>query len=266
MKHISSSQNAIVKKIVDLKSKASARRSEKLCVIEGFKEIEIAIESNVNIRTLLVNEKEFKIDSTKFEAFLNCTNDILICSDEVMDKIALRDSKQKIIAIADTIELELSEIKLSPSPFVLILENIEKPGNLGALLRTCDAAGVDAILCTSMQTDIYNPNVIRNSLGCVFSQKIVSCSNEEALNFCIIHKINIYSTYLHTDYNYYQKDFTLPTAIVMGSEGFGITDFWLNDTVELIKIPMLGKIDSMNVSNSASILLFDVVRQRIINI
>lgn len=260
LKHISSPQNALVKKVIELKTKASARRQEKRCIIEGFKEIDIAFESQIEIQTLLVNEENYE-ELEKYSFSSKC-QDILVCSNEVMEKIAVRDTKQKAIAIAHTDYKSIDDLTLSSNPIVLILENIEKPGNLGALFRSCDAARVDAILCTSMQTDLYNPNVIRNSLGCVFSQNIVYCTNEEALDYCIKNHIKIYSTYLRTEHYYYDKNFAEPTALVMGSEGFGITDFWLQAPVELIKIPMLGKIDSMNVSNSASILLYEVVRQR----
>lgn len=259
MKEITSSQNPLVKDIIELKSKASKRREKKRCIIEGLKEIEIALESGIVIEKLLVEKSIQSIP----ELFQNQIQDIIYCSTEVMEKIAIRDLKSKFVAIAQTKYLQLSDIKLSENPFVLILENIEKPGNLGSLFRTSDAANVDVIICTDMQTDLYNPNVIRNSLGCVFSKQIVYCTNQEALDYCIQNKIETQATFLHTDFYYYQQNFKKPTAIIFGTESTGISDFWQNNADYKIKIPMLGKIDSMNVSNSASILLYEVVRQRI---
>ncbi len=258
LKEISSVQNPLVKDIIELKSKASKRRETKRCIIEGQKEIEIAIESGISIEKLLVDKSISFIP----ELFESKIQEIIFCSSEVMDKIALRDLKSKFVALAQTKYLSISDIKLSKNPFVLILENIEKPGNLGSLFRTSDAANVDLIICADMQTDLYNPNVIRNSLGCVFSKQIVFCTNQEAFSFCKKNKIATQATFLHTENYYYQQDFTQPTAIIFGTESTGITEFWQSNADHTIKIPMLGKIDSMNVSNSASILLYEVVRQR----
>ncbi|MBL7790183.1 MAG: RNA methyltransferase [Chitinophagales bacterium] len=262
MKEISSTQNQLVKTIVELKYKAAKRKEQGLCVIEGQKELEIAVASGLVIEKLLL-EKNIELRNP---ALRNAAKEVFECSTEVMEKIAIRDTKTSIIAVAKTKYLTLADVKLSAIPFVLILENIEKPGNLGSLFRTADAANVDLILCTDMQTDIYNHNVVRNSLGCVFSKQIVSCTNQEALDFCKQLAIHIFPTYLHTDDYYYQCDFTTPTAIVFGTESTGISDFWLTNSDRQIKIPMLGKIDSMNVSNSASILLYEVVRQRLSNL
>lgn len=261
MKEISSTQNPLVKRVVELKTKASARRQEGLCIVEGLKELEIAVQSGIQILEILIDQSFAEEFQTL--PWINSNRDIYTCSASIMEKISIRDSKQTVLAIAKTINLKLDTVKLSTTPFVLILENIEKPGNIGALLRTSDAANVDAILCTQMQTDLYNPNVIRNSLGCIFSKQVVQCTNEEALDFCQKNEIRTYATFLHTDRSYYEHDFKLPTGIIFGTESTGISDFWIDHADHLIKIPMLGKIDSMNVSNSASILLYEVVRQRI---
>jgi TrmH family RNA methyltransferase len=258
LKEIQSTQNQLVKSIVELKYKAAKRKEQGLCIIEGQKELEIAVASGLVIEKLLL-EKNLELSNPSLR---DAALEVFECSSEVMEKIAIRDVKSSIIAVARANYLSLSDVNLSERPFVLILENIEKPGNLGSLFRTADAANVDVILCTEMQTDIYNHNVVRNSLGCVFSKQIVSCTNEEALEFCQKNNIKIYPTYLHTEKYYYQENFTQAAAIVFGTESTGISDFWASKTDHLIKIPMLGKIDSMNVSNSASILLYEVVRQR----
>jgi RNA methyltransferase, TrmH family len=260
MNEISSLQNQLVKTIVDLKAKASKRRSEKKCIIEGWKELEVAIESGVVIDKILI-DRQF-VEEFSSQPLLE-NKEIYLCTKDVMEKITIRDNREKILAIASITYNSLKDVELSEKPIILILENIEKPGNLGALLRTADAAGVDLILYTNGQTDIFNHNVIRNSLGCVFSKQIVACSNEEALAFCKKHAIKTFATYLHTDQYYYSHDFQTPTALVFGTESTGISPFWIAQADTVIKIPMLGKIDSMNVSNSASILLYEVVRQRL---
>ena len=248
----------MVKLILELKFKAAKRKEQGLCIIEGQKELEIAVASGLVIEKLLL-EKSLELTNPFLK---DIALEVFECSSEVMEKIAIRDVKSSIIAVARANYLSLSEVKLSENPFVLILENIEKPGNLGSLFRAADAANVDVILCTDMKTDIYNHNVVRNSLGCVFSKQIVSCTNQEALDFCKKNEIEIFTTYLHTDKLYYQEDFNLPTALVFGTESTGVSDFWISNTKHKIKIPMMGKIDSMNVANSASILLYEVVRQR----
>ena len=248
----------MVKLILELKFKAAKRKEQGLCIIEGQKELEIAVASGLVIEKLLL-EKSLELTNPFLK---DIALEVFECSSEVMEKIAIRDVKSSIIAVARANYLSLSEVKLSENPFVLILENIEKPGNLGSLFRAADAANVDVILCTDMKTDIYNHNVVRNSLGCVFSKQIVSCTNQEALDFCKKNEIEIFTTYLHTDKYYYQEDFNLPTALVFGTESTGVSDFWISNTKHKIKIPMMGKIDSMNVANSASILLYEVVRQR----
>ena len=248
----------MVKLILELKFKAAKRKEQGLCIIECQKELEIAVASGLVIEKLLL-KKSLELTNPFLK---DIALEVFECSSEVMEKIAIRDVKSSIIAVARANYLSLSEVKLSENPFVLILENIEKPGNLGSLFRAADAANVDVILCTDMKTDIYNHNVVRNSLGCVFSKQIVSCKNQEALDFCKKNEIEIFTTYLHTDKYYYQEDFNLPTALVFGTESTGVSDFWIWNTEHKIKIPMMGKIDSMNVANSASILLYEVVRQR----
>ena len=222
LKEISSLQNPLVKQIVELKSKSSKRREHELCIIEGKKEIEIAIESGIQIESLLVD-----INSTEMGShFQDKVKEVFLCSSQIMAKVALRQSTNSLVAIAKTKYSSLNDIKVKENPFILILENIEKPGNLGSLFRTSDAADIDLILCTEMQTDLYNPNVIRNSLGCVFSKPIIYCTNKEALEFCKMNNVLTYATFLHTESYYYQKDFKKPTAIIFGTESTGISPFW----------------------------------------
>ena len=139
---------------------------------------------------------------------------------------------------------------------------MEKPGNLGALLRTADACGIDAVLVCDPLTDLYNPNLIRSSLGGIFTNQVVACSNEEALAWLRAHNINIFTAQLQDSKWYYNTNMATPTAIVMGTESTGLTEFWRQASNAKIKIPMLGELDSLNVSVSAAILCYEAVRQR----
>ena len=143
-----------------------------------------------------------------------------------------------------------------------MLESVEKPGNLGAVLRSADAAGADALLICDPLTDIYNPNVIRASIGAVFTVPTVACSSDEAIAWLKAKGIQILTAQLQDSSLYYDRDLTLPTALVMGTESTGLSDRWREAADAHIRIPMLGSLDSLNVSVSAAILLFEAVRQR----
>ena len=153
-------------------------------------------------------------------------------------------------------KLDESKINLA-----LVLDGIEKPGNIGAILRTCDSADVDIIVLNNEKCDLYNPNVIRSSLGSIFSQKIMSMKSNDTVDFLKDNKFKIYSTSLASKNSIEKIKFSNSSAIVLGSESSGISKFWLNNSDELIKIPMLGKVDSLNVSVSAAITLYEVNRQ-----
>jgi TrmH family RNA methyltransferase len=183
-------------------------------------------------------------------------------SKEVFDKMAYRENSDGCLAVAEIKNSVLSEIKLSDSPFIIVLEGIEKPGNLGAILRTADAAQVDAVIICDPKTDIYNPNVIRSSVGCVFTNQVVACTSEEALEYLTKNGISSYAAAL-TASDYYQKtDMAKSCAIVMGTEADGLSEFWLEKSDKQIKIAMRGKIDSLNVSTSCAVLVFEAMRQR----
>ncbi len=145
---------------------------------------------------------------------------------------------------------------------MIILESVEKPGNLGAILRTADAAAVDAVIVCDPQTDIYNPNVVRSSVGALFTVQTAVCSSKEAMDWLDQHSIALYAAELEAAELYQNVDFSVPSAIVMGTEAEGLTNSWLNYATKRIKIPMRGKIDSLNVSVSTAVLTFEAMRQR----
>ncbi len=167
-----------------------------------------------------------------------------------------------MIAIAKPKNLSLENLSLKNTPLILVIEAVEKPGNLGAMLRTCDAAGVDAVIICDAKTDVYNPNVIRSGIGTTFTNQIAVCETSEAIQFLKKSRVTVYAAELDAKKFHYQENFKTATAIVVGTEATGLSEEWIAAADEKIKIPMLGEIDSLNVSVSAGILLFEAVRQR----
>ena len=256
---ITSTQNPKVKSLLSLE-KPRERRKQQLFIVEGKKEIGLALEAGYKIGNLFFCDE---IISPKELGELLVEDKLLIpVSKEVFDKIAVRESTGGLLAVAQQKTHRLEEIKLSKNPLVLILEGVEKPGNLGAILRTADAANVDAVIICDPQTDFYNPNVIRSSVGCVFTNQLAAVTSEEAIAWLKKNNISIFCTYLKASQPYHQTDFTKPTAIVMGTEATGLSDSWVKNSNANIIIPMLGKIDSMNVSNATAVVVFEAMRQR----
>ena len=178
------------------------------------------------------------------------------------EKVAYRGSTEGIIAEVRAVPRRLSDLRLGEAPLVMALESVEKPGNLGAVLRSADAAGADAVIICDPLTDIWNPNLIRSSVGAIFSVPVAVCSSEEAIAFFKERRIRILTAQLQDSEWYYAADMTAGTAIVMGTESTGLTQIWRDAADAHIKIPMLGRLDSLNVSVSASVLLYEAVRQR----
>ncbi|MFM9836972.1 MAG: TrmH family RNA methyltransferase [Cyclobacteriaceae bacterium] len=256
---ITSTQNPKVKSLLALE-KPRERRKQQLFIVEGKKEIGLALEAGYKIGNIFFCDE---IVSEVELATLPLENKLLIpVSKEVFDKIAIRESTGGMIAVAEQKTHRLAEIKLSKNPLLLVLEGVEKPGNLGAVLRTADAAGVDAVIICDPQTDFYNPNVIRSSVGCVFTNQLAATTSDETIAWLKENNISIFCTYLKAAKPYHQIDFTKPAAIVMGTEATGLSDAWVKNSNANIIIPMSGKIDSMNVSNATAVVVFEAKRQR----
>lgn len=255
---ITSTQNPKIKSLLALE-KPRERRKQCLFLIEGMKEIGLAIKAGYKIGNLFYCE-----EIISREELGNWVDERLVIpvSKPVFDKIAVRENSGGVIAVAEMKPHRLDDVKLSKSPLVLVLESVEKPGNLGAILRTADAAGVDAVVICDPQTDFYNPNVIRSSVGCVFTKQVASASSEETIAWLRKNNIKIFCAYLNTSRPYHQIDFKQPSAIVMGTESTGLSDIWVKSADANIIIPMHGMVDSMNVSVSAAVLVFEAVRQR----
>jgi TrmH family RNA methyltransferase len=260
MKQITSAQNPYIKSLVLLQEKAKARKQSGTFLIEGIREIELAIKGNYEIETVLF-VPEISSDS-QISKFSNFQIEIIEISKEVYQKLAYRDTTEGIIAVAKTKSHQLSDLKLPENPLILVMESIEKPGNIGAMLRTCDAANVDAVIIANPKTDLYNPNMVRSSVGCLFTNQIAVASTEESITFLQQNNIHFYSATLQNSTSYHTQNFTQPTALVVGTEATGLTEPWREKATQNIIIPMQGEIDSMNVSVAAAILLFEAKRQR----
>ena len=181
---------------------------------------------------------------------------------DLYEKIAYRGGTEGVIAEVMARELSLQELRLRENPLVVVLEGVEKPGNLGAVLRSADAAGADAVLVCDPLTDLFNPNLIRASIGAVFTVPVACCGSGEAIKWLKNNNIKIYTAQLQDSSWYYDTDMRGGTAIVIGTEATGLTDGWREAADAHIRIPMLGELDSLNASVSAAILLFEAVRQR----
>lgn len=255
---ITSTHNPKIKSLLSLE-KPRERRKQCLFIIEGLKEIGLAIEAGYKIGNIFYCEAI--IPKSELGALAH-DKLVIPVSREVFEKIAVRENSGGVIAVAEMKTHRLEDIVLSENPLVLVLESVEKPGNLGALLRTADAAGIDAVISCDPQTDFYNPNVIRSSVGCVFTQSIASASTSDTILWLRKKNIKIFCAYLEASKPYYQIDFRQPAAIIMGTESTGLTKQWIDAADSNIIIPMFGQIDSMNVSTSAAVLVFEAVRQR----
>lgn len=263
-KQISSTHNPAVKRILQLQEKSRARKKEGCFVIEGKRELQLAKKGGYEIQELFFSSK--MIPELELERLLKgYPSDIKITelTPEVYQKLAYRGSSEGILAIAQSRDLLLENLYLHNSnPLILVAEAPEKPGNIGAFLRTADAAGVDAVLIANPRTDLYNPNIIRSSVGCVFTTKIAMGSTTQIIDYLKSHKIAMYAAVLQASVGYHTIDYTTASALVVGTEATGLSKEWREHSTKNIIIPMGGEIDSMNVSVAAGILIFEACRQR----
>ncbi|MBO4463023.1 MAG: RNA methyltransferase [Prevotella sp.] len=261
---ISSAQNPRIKHLLLLQQKSQQRRKEGLFVVEGVRELQHCIEAGFEIDSLFVCEE---MDPPLTPPCRE--GNVFSLPRQLYEKVAYRGSTEGVIAIIKERKMTLTDLvsHLSPltshhSPLIIVLEGVEKPGNLGAVLRSADAAKADAVIVCDPLTDLYNPNLIRASIGAIFTVPTVACSSEECIAFLKEHGIRILTAQLQDSKLYYDTDMCSPVAIVMGTESTGLTQQWREAADAHIRIPMLGRLDSLNVSVSAAILLFEAVRQR----
>lgn len=258
MELISSAQNPKVKLLQTLQQKSAERRAKGLFVVEGRREVERCVSCGYEIDTLFWCPEIFGEEAPAGVA----VHRLYQLTPALYDKVAYRGGTEGVIAEVKVRERSLSDLSLSDSPLVVVMERVEKPGNLGAVLRTADATRADAVIVCDPLTDLYNPNLIRSSTGAFFSVPCVACSSEECIAWLKAHHIQILTAQLQDSHLYYNMDMTRPTAIIMGTEATGLTDQWRQVADAHIRIPMLGITDSLNVSVSAAVLLYEAVRQR----
>lgn len=261
-KYISSTQNPSVRRLLQLQEKSRFRKKEGGFIIEGLREIKLAIIGGYHLTELYIKESQQEDTAIK-DIITSLKNAVVISlSDDIYRKVAYRDGTEGIIAFAKAKKTLIPDLDLPKNPLLLIAEAPEKPGNIGALLRTADAAGVDAFILANPKTDLYNPNIIRSSVGCVFTNQIATGTTIEIIAYLQEKNINIYSAILQEAVPYDTQDYKGATAIVVGTEATGLSEPWREASAQNIIIPMQGAIDSMNVSVAAGILIFEARRQR----
>lgn len=252
---ITSKSNPKIKNVVKLQ-KSSERREQNRIIIEGRREIERAVACGFVVDTLFICNE---ILSAEVNIEANTIEEVSL---EVFEKIAYREGSDGLLAVAIPKYADLKDFKSKKNPLIIVLETVEKPGNLGAVMRTADAAGVDAVIIADPRTDLFNPNAIRASIGTIFSVPLFSCSSEECIEWLKANDIKIYCTYLKASIDYLEADFREGSAIVMGTEATGISDIWVEAADQNLIIPMNGIADSLNVSVTTAIVVFEAIRQR----
>lgn len=260
--YISSVQNARVKRLVALQQKSAERRKDRLFVVEGCRELRHCVEAGFEVESVFFCPSVMKTQGDELPKGILDSGLCIEVSEQVYEKIAYRGGTEGVVATIRSRSLGLDDLVLGENPLLVVLERVEKPGNLGAILRSADAAGADAVIVCDPLTDLYNPNLIRSSIGAIFTVPCVACGSEECIGFLKRKGIRILTAQLQDSELYYDTDMRRPTAIVMGTESTGLTDVWRQAADAHIRIPMLGRLDSLNVSVSAAILLFEAVRQR----
>lgn len=261
---ITSAQNPKIKTLLELQEKSKARRREGLFVVEGARELIHCISAGYQIHTLFIcmdilsEEALAEIDEALSGKRCGCFS----IPKHIYEKVAYRGSTEGVIAELKCKSHTLEDLSIKDNPLVVVLESVEKPGNLGAILRSADASGVDAVIVCDPLTDLYNPNLIRSSIGGIFTVQTAATSSDKAIKWLKERNIKIYTAQLQDSEWYYDTDMTSGTAIVMGTEATGLRDAWRKAADAHIKIPMLGRLDSLNVSVSAAILMYEAVRQR----
>ncbi len=253
---IESLQNPRVKRILNLQQKAKARKQEGVFVVEGLREVERALLSGFELLEIWSDKnipKNLPLPATAL---------VVDCSTPVFEKLTYREAAADVLALFATKETSLEKLKLPANPLIIVLETVEKPGNIGAVLRTANALGAHAVFLCNSVVDVYNPNVIRNSLGGFFNIPIISTSTSKAIAFIKANNISIITTHLKASVDYLQVDYKKPVALIFGSEANGLSQEWVENTSQNVIIEMGGVVDSLNISVAVSIVLAEAVRQR----
>lgn len=253
---IESAQNEKIKYVTRLITDNRFRKKEDVFVVEGKQENERALKYGFDVQEFYIAETIFNDNLPKGKVHL--------VSEKIYDKIAYRGSSEGIIGIYKTKNSNLKDFKPKENSSVIIVESIEKPGNLGAILRSCEAFGIDALIVTDTKVDFYNPNVIRSSVGCLFGMNLFNSTNEELHQYLKENDYQIYTTIMDTEAeNIQTRNLKEKSAVVFGTEHSGLTDFWIRKGQNTI-IPMSGSIDSLNLSNAVAICCYEISRQKLL--
>jgi len=262
--YIESLQNPRVKFLASLKNKRQRKREGKF-LIEGEREVIRAREAGIAFEQIFLCEDFYKHSDTSAQladSLLEVSTPVVMLDPKVFKHLSLRDNPDGFLALAKTFDPDLDRLTLSDKPFLLILEALEKPGNLGTILRTADAVGIDAVIVTDPVTDLFNPNVIRASAGVVFKVPVAVCDNDSLAPWLKEHGIHTVATTPDTDLLHFQADYSGPVAILMGSEKDGLAPYWLDHADTKVRLPMHGQADSLNVGAATAAVLYEAVRQR----
>ncbi len=254
--NITSLQNSTIKHIVKLRDDKRQRQRDQLMLVEGWDEINLALASGHQPQTLLTAPE------LALRQIENVHAETITVNRVVFEKISYRENPDGWLGIFPIPKFSLDDLKLNNPPLLIIAESIEKPGNLGAMLRTADAAGVDALLLCDPRIDLYNPNVVRASRGTLFTVPCIEAPNESTLAFLRKRGIKIAAATPQAEAEYTSQDLRGPLAVAVGTEDIGLTNFWLKQSDITVKIPMVGKVNSLNVSIAAALIVYEAVRQR----
>ncbi len=260
---ITSVTNARVKRLVKLRNRRYRDKSG-VFLVEGFRELTRAVEAGSAVEEIYFCPELFLGDNEDalIERAVAAGAEPVELGADAFRKASYRDRPEGLVGLAAQFPTTLESLSPSSNPLILVVESIEKPGNLGTMLRTADAAGVDGVIVCEPTTDPFNPNVVRASLGCLFLVPLAVASTTEAISWLAEHQINTFAATPAADLPHWQADLRGPSAIAIGSEQYGLTDGWLENAGERIRIPMSGKIDSLNAAMAAGVVLFEAVRQR----
>jgi TrmH family RNA methyltransferase len=260
---ITSKQNPTIKAVSALRRRRD-REQAGVTLVDGYEELRCALDAGIRINTLYYCPELMGGDDQKqqLQKLIAAGTEAIELSRPVFEKVAYREGPDGWLAVVPALKADLASLQLGPTPLLLVCEAVEKPGNLGAMLRTADAAGADAVISVSGVTDWGNPNVIRASKGAVFAVPVADAEPQELLQWLKKRGIALVASTPDTTTNFTAPDLTKGTALSVGSEKYGHSPLWLDSADTKVRIPMVGKVNSLNVATSAALLMYEAVRQR----
>ena len=260
---ITSAKNPRIKQVIDLKDRRDRERTG-LTRVEGYEEVSFVVKSGVSLSSLIFCPELFRADEERglLAKLARGGAEMIEVSREVFERIAYREGVDGWLALAPTPSHALSALRPRDPAFLVVVDAVEKPGNLGAILRTAEAAGVDALISADPVTDWGNPNVVRASKGAVFGVPVATAGSDETIDWLHARGVKSIVTTPQAEKLHTNANLTGPVAVVVGSEKYGVSKRWLEEADVAVRIPMVGRIDSLNVATSAALLIYEVVRQR----